>query len=876
MYVLGINSVYHESAACLLENGRLVGMVEEERFSRIKHAKTPQADNPDILPLHAIRYCCDLAGIDISQVDYIGYSSSPDNRAKLAENQPFEMVEFEDNIRAVPNVLEMMGFRGEFRFIDHHLAHAASAFYASPFDDAAVLSVDGIGDATTTAGYHGHGTQLDEIWSVPSPHSIGFLWELMSMFLGFGIYDATKIMGLSAYGDSKRFREKLDQLIFTQDGGQFRVDTKATKFYKLDYIRQTGYFRGFEQLFGIKKRKRNEELEQVHYDLAAALQDVTDDVLLHIVKELQRLSGSKNLCLSGGVALNCVSNARTFNNGPYDDMYIQPAAHDAGTAIGCATYIWHQELGRERTTEMPHAYVGAEFTDAQIEESLKRHNLNYRKCENIEQEVAKLISESEIVGWLQGRMEAGPRALGNRSLLADPRHPNMRDILNEKVKHREFFRPFAPSVLIEEARNWFQIGKATSADEMMLMAYPAQEDKRQKIPAVIHADGTSRIQSVRSDSNPRYHRMISEFQKLTGVPIVLNTSFNDSEPIVCSPDDAIDTFLKTNIDNLAMGNYLIRKVDNKGAKRLPNDRLAPTMHKVFPEMASNLERAVGTRRVSRMNDLLVITDAISYGEPDQVLPLFPEQQFFIDEMPAERIEGASVLEVGIGSGILSMTMAKARAKKVTALEINPRAKILAGFNILMNGYEQKIEIRDGDDEVFRPVQGERFDFLLSNPPFMPASPEGGEYLHSSAGIYGLDFCEKLFKGMDQVLTEDGYAQFVTLAPGNEKDGPFLMNQMIDRYTRGKTVVKLARETSEFDYMGGWMLDLGTMDEQQVRTVLEKARKDGITHSYLCVIHYERSGKKGIEVETIDRDYPHWSIMAPGAVLWEAKADKKLA
>jgi len=867
MYVLGINCIYHESAACLLDNGRMVAAVEEERFTRRKHAKTPQLDNPDILPLQSMRHCLEQAGIDLTQVAYIGYSSDPDARdaAEAWDDDP-NMMQFSSNIRGVPENLRTMGFAGEFRFIDHHTAHAASAFYASPFEEAAVLTVDGIGDGNTTAGYHGRGVRMDRIWQVPTPHSIGFLWELTSMFLGFGIYDATKIMGLSAYGDAKRFRSNIEQLIHTAPDGQFVVDEDKLKFWKLDYINQSGYFEGLEEVFGMKKRNKSEKLEQAHYDIAAALQDVTDEILLHIVNELHRLTGSKYLAVAGGVALNCVSNARIFNAGPFEDLYIQAAAHDAGTAIGCATEIWHNELGNTRGEPMHHAYVGPEFTDTQIEEALKRHGLNYRRCEFIEREVAELLQQSEIVGWMQGRMEIGPRALGNRSLLADPRHPNMRDILNQKVKHREFFRPFAPSVLLEEAGNWFQLGKPASADEFMLMAYPVQDDKRDKIPAVVHADGTCRIQSVRKDTNPRYHRLISEFQKLTGVPIVLNTSFNDSEPIVCSPDDAIDTFLKTNIDNLAMGDFLVRKVDNPPTKRLPKV-LPSTLHKTFPDLPARLEQAVGLRRVTRFNGLLVTTDTLGYDAADQVLPIFPEQQFFVDELDAGRVEGANVLEIGIGCGVLSMTMAQNRARRVVALEVNPRAKLLAGFNIVLNGFDSVIELRDGDADVFHPVKGETFDFIIANPPFIPAPANSDFYTHSAAGVYGLEFLEKIFRGLDAHLAETGRAQIVTISPGDEH-GPSLLTDLISRHLRGRTTVRVNQESGEFRHMIDWLRGQGALDAKAAKAMYRRAKKDGVTHSHLCMLHYDRAGKKEVVVEPAARVYDTWELAINGVQLME--------
>nr|VFK24874.1 MAG: Carbamoyltransferase N-terminus [Candidatus Kentron sp. LPFa] len=286
-------------------------------------------------------------------------------------------------------------------------------------------------------------------------------------------------------------------------------------------------------------------------------------LMLHMAKHLYDNAGSENLCLAGGVTLNCVTNKIAFEETPFVNLFVQPAAHDAGTALGAAFFIWNHLLDNEQRQPMTHAYLGPSFTDAEIEAELQAHGLSYKHTDQVEREVADLISQNNIVGFFQGRMEIGPRALGNRSLLADPRHPDMREILNRKVKHREYFRPLAPSILYEQAKNWFHIEKETSAADFMLMAYPVKESRKDKIPAVVHVDGTSRIQTVKKDTNPRYHKLISEFYRISGVPIVLNTSFNDSEPIVCTPKDAINTFLKTGIDYLALGDFIVDKANNR-------------------------------------------------------------------------------------------------------------------------------------------------------------------------------------------------------------------------------------------------------------------------------------------------------------------------
>jgi carbamoyltransferase len=571
MYIMGINSVYHESCACLLQDGAIIAVAEEERFNRKKHGKQARCDNPNELPLHSIRYCLETAGIELEDLGYIAYSANPhrydsdftstESTAKYTWGTTERQAKFLSQLALVPQTFQEMGFRGQFTWVEHHTAHAASAYYVSPFDEAAVLAIDGIGEATTAAFYHAQGNQIQHLDDVDYHASLGYLWEVISLLLGFGVYDAAKIMGLAAYGNPQRFATELGKLVHLAPQGQFTMNKDALRFWMLTYYPLDAYYAGLEELFGVTKREYNDELLPIHQDIAAALQKITNEVVYHIIEHLHNVTGSTNLCLAGGVALNCVTNTYVFERGPFANLYVQPASNDAGTAIGAAFYIWNHLLGNSARTQMHHAYWGPSFLDTEIESALKKHGLLYRRSECIEQEVAHLISQQNIIGFFQGRMELGPRALGNRSLLADPRDQNMRSILNHKVKHREYFRPLAPSVLYEEANNWFEIEKQTSAAELMLMTYPVRPHLVDKIPAVVHEDGSSRIQSVRQEVNPRYHKLISEFYKITGVPIVLNTSFNDSEPIVCSPDDAINTFINTQIDYLAIGDFLVSKAD---------------------------------------------------------------------------------------------------------------------------------------------------------------------------------------------------------------------------------------------------------------------------------------------------------------------------
>lgn len=574
MYILGINAVYHESAACLIKDEKIVAIAEEERFNRIKHGKKVLVDNPDEFPTESIAFCLAEAGIGPGNIAHIGYSAVPDKfemrRKRLATGafgdewlDDEEWQRGQDALERVPHKLKELGFGGQFHWIDHHGAHAASAYYPSPFAEAAVLSIDGTGEYDTAVSYYGNGRYLKRLRGIPYPSSIGLLWEVMSVYLGFDIYDAAKLMGLASYGNSQRFIDPFRQIIKPLQNGTFVIDHDLVKFGRLEYYPPKAYLDGLEQLLGINRRLPTDEVTQEHEDIAAAMQTLTNELFLHIAEHLHRETKSDNLCLAGGVALNCVANSYVFEKGPFKQLYVQPTSHDAGTAIGAAYWIRHNILGESERGSMDHAYWGPAYSEQRIKEALQARGLNYRVSDKLEEEVAGFIAEDKIVAFFQGRMETGPRALGNRSLLANPTNRDMREILNRKVKHREYFRPLAPSVLIEEAGNWFEIRKPTSAADFMLMTYPACESKKDRIPAVVHIDGSCRVQCVRSETNPRYHRVISEFQKLTGVPVVLNTSFNDQEPIVCMPEDAINTFLNTEIDVLAIGDCLVFKEENQ-------------------------------------------------------------------------------------------------------------------------------------------------------------------------------------------------------------------------------------------------------------------------------------------------------------------------
>jgi carbamoyltransferase len=548
--ILGINSVYHESAAALVVDGKLVAAVEEERFNRIKHGKQANFDNPHQFPERAIRFCLKQAGLTAGDIDHVAFSFAPELRKKRYRAEwwdPRLEETFRLRIGQVRNVAEELLGRplGErFHFVPHHIAHAASAYFPSTFDRAAILNIDGIGETagSTLAKAAGNDIQAIEIFDYP--HSLGFLWEVTSGHLGFSQYDASKVMGLAAYGNPEVFRRQFEQVL--------RVG-------KEDYAVTAGFlgldlsiFGRWEALFGPQRYAEAEILPR-HADIAAALQEATNAAVMALVRRLKRKVPVDHLCLAGGVALNCVTNEVVRKSGVFSDVFIPSAPHDAGTAIGAA-FVVH--CGKQKKTPPQRGYatpyLGPAFDRREIMAAVKAAGLKARQSKSPAREAAEMIAGGKIVAWFQGRMEFGPRALGNRSLLADPRRADMRRILNQKVKHREDFRPFAPSVMAEHADDWFEVGAHTTSQEFMLFACPVKAGRHDRIPAVVHQDGSARVQLVSKKSNPRFHELISCFHAKTGVPIVINTSFNDSEPIVCTPTDAIVTYRKSGIDALFM------------------------------------------------------------------------------------------------------------------------------------------------------------------------------------------------------------------------------------------------------------------------------------------------------------------------------------
>jgi len=563
MYILGIGGFYHDAAACLIKDGEIVAVAEEERFNRKKHSSG--------VPVNAIEFCLKKASINISQVDHVAYyfnkwgiflNSIKDafllrrrvlDALKVPAFNLYMMASLEvDKIKAS----DKLGFPfPKMVYIDHHQAHAASAYFVSPYDNAAILILDLMGESASTSLLIGKGNQISKLKEIKYPHSIGLLYASITDYLGFKVCnDEYKVMGLASFGDMSLYDE-FRKIVRLKPGGEYEIDLKYFTFHK------TGRsIRSVSELFISKyglPRKHGEIITQHHKNIAAALQKLTEEIVLNLTEYLYRTVNVDNLCIAGGVGLNSVANGRILKQGLFKNIYIQPSSHDAGCAIGCAYYVYNQMQGNKKKFIMEHDYYGPEYTDKQIEAVLHNSKVNYKYCDEIEKETAKLLAAGKIIGWFQGRMEFGPRALGNRSILADPTRADMMDIINKWVKHREDFRPFAPAIMEEEAKDYFDI---SCSSPFMLFVVPVKKNMRKKIPAVTHVDGTARVQTVSKKNNPKFWGLISEFKKITGVPVVLNTSFNVmGEPIVCTPADALRCFFSTGIDYLVMDNYLISK-----------------------------------------------------------------------------------------------------------------------------------------------------------------------------------------------------------------------------------------------------------------------------------------------------------------------------
>jgi carbamoyltransferase len=581
MNILGINAYHGNASAAIVCDGRLIAAVEEERFNRVKYAAG--------FPAQAIRYCLKEAGLTLADIDHVAVPRNPYARlvTKLfyALRMPSfarERVKVLAKFTSIPEALgkafdcDPRKLAAQFHRVEHHQAHLASSFFVSPFEQAALLSADGLGDFASTMWGAGEANRLHIEGVVAFPHSLGMFYSAVTQYLGFLKFgEEYKVMGLAAYGQPEQTEAFRDLVRFDErsNGNGFRLG--------LEYFthHRTGPEMSWAEadktptlgkLYSDELAKRlgpvrmpEETLEQRHRNLACSLQARLEEVYLGMLRKLAQRTKLKNVCLAGGVAFNCVANGKIFDATPFEQIYVQPAAGDAGLAIGAAFYVWHQVLGQPRSFVMDHAYWGPEYSREEIRQAIESQGMaqrGYHIAELSENELMKQtathIADGKIVGWFQGRAEWGPRALGNRSIVADPRRPEMKEILNRRIKHREIFRPFAPSILSEETSEYFE---KSHPSPFMTLAYAVQKDKREKIPAPTHVDGTGRLQTVTREANPRYHALISAFRDMTAVPVVLNTSFNDNEPIVCRPEEALDCFVRTQMDALALGEFLITK-----------------------------------------------------------------------------------------------------------------------------------------------------------------------------------------------------------------------------------------------------------------------------------------------------------------------------
>ena len=586
MYILGISAYYHDSAACLIKDGEIIAAAQEERFTRKKHDHN--------FPKEAVNYCLGFAGINIDQVEFVAFYDKPFLKfERLLETYlTYAPIGIKSFIKAIPLWINQklwmkeiikneLSYEGIVLFPEHHESHAASAFFASPYDKAAFLTIDGVGEWTTTSYGIGNHNKLEILADIKYPHSIGLLYSAFTYYTGFKVNSGEyKVMGLAPYGEPKYVDSILNELIDLKEDGSFKMNMEYFNFN----AGLTMTNDKFHKLFGGPPRKPESKLTQKEMDLARSVQDVTEEVMIRMARHIKKETGMNYLCLAGGVALNCVANGKILRENIFDDIWIEPAAGDAGGALGAALYIWYQYLGNERKADnktdfQNGSYLGPEFSDEEIEKYLKQNNIPYNKVSEAEliEKTADILAEEKVVGWFQGRMEFGPRALGARSIIGDARSSKMQSVMNLKIKFRESFRPFAPSVLEEKISDYFEIDRPSPY--MLLVADVKKErqktmteeqkklfgiDKlnilRSDIPAITHVDYSARIQSVNKNTNPIYHKMISKFEEKYGCGVIVNTSFNvRGEPIVCEPEHAFRCFMRTDMDYLMMGNFIIDK-----------------------------------------------------------------------------------------------------------------------------------------------------------------------------------------------------------------------------------------------------------------------------------------------------------------------------
>lgn len=587
MYILGISAFYHDSAAALIKDGKIIAAVQEERFTRKKH----DAD----YPAHAIDFCLKYADIAAKDIDIVAFYDKPWLKFEriLETYVAYAPLGISSFFKAIPLwlkkklwmrsfIMEQLGYEGRIVFPEHHESHAASAFYPSPFNEAAILSLDGVGEWATTSFGVGKGNDIEIRDEIRFPHSLGLLYSAFTYYTGFKVNSGEyKVMGLAPYGEPKYVKLILDNLIDLKEDGSFKLNMKF--FNYCAGLTMTGT--KFHKLFGSSARKPESPLTQKDMDIARSLQEVTEEVVLRMCRHIHKVTGQKKLCMAGGVALNCVANGKLLREKIFDDIWIQPAAGDAGGALGAALFAWHKIEKNAREADEVHdlmqgSLLGPCFDDGYIKSFLDKNGIPAKKIENTEDIIRKaagLIAEEKVIGWFQGRVEFGPRALGARSIIGDPRSPKMQSLMNLKIKFRESFRPFAPSVLREKMSDYFEMDH--ESPYMLLVADVKKErrvsmtleqeklfgiDKlnipRSDIPAVTHIDYSARLQTIDGTYNPMFYGLIKEFEKMTGYPVIINTSFNvRGEPIVCSPEDAYKCFMRTDMDYLVLENYMLDK-----------------------------------------------------------------------------------------------------------------------------------------------------------------------------------------------------------------------------------------------------------------------------------------------------------------------------
>ena len=593
IHILGISAFYHDSAACLLKDGQIIAAAQEERFTRKKHDQA--------FPNNAIQYCLKEAGIEGSDLDCVAFYDKPFLKFEriLETYLTFAPIGIKSFLKAMPLwikkklwikeiIKDELNYSGKIIFPEHHESHAASAFFPSPFQEAAFITMDGVGEWSTSSFGIGKDNQIELLADIQFPHSLGLLYSAFTYYTGFRVNSGEyKIMGLAPYGEAKYKDLIYKHLIDVKEDGSFKM--------KMDYFNYcaglTMTSKKFHKLFGGPPRKPESKLTQKEMDLARSIQEVTEEIVMKMAKHVKKETGMKYLCLAGGVALNCVANGKLLRSGLFDDIWIQPAAGDAGGAVGCALFTWYQYLNNQRKADnkidfMQGSYLGPEFKNGSIESFLKKNEYSYHTLTDKElpEKIADLIADEKVIGWFQGRMEFGPRALGSRTIIGDARSPEMQKTMNLKIKYRESFRPFAPSVRAENISDYFEIDRESP---YMLLVANVQKDKqvkmsdeqksyfgleklnvvRSEVPAITHVDYSARIQSVNGKTNPRYHEILTKFNDKYGCAVIVNTSFNvRGEPIVCTPEDAYTCFMRTQMDYLVMGNYLLDKKEQKSIK----------------------------------------------------------------------------------------------------------------------------------------------------------------------------------------------------------------------------------------------------------------------------------------------------------------------